>query len=105
MTGCMLVDLVQDARKRGGAVFSLFDGEHGRNAVVQCTQVIIEWLDKNGANGANYSNKAAKSVSGCAVGRGNGTEHKEAEKAKSLSHTLVKFFFFVSKASIYIKVE
>lgn len=62
-----MVDLVQDARKRGGAVFSLFDGEHGRNAVVQCTQVIIKWLDKSGANGANYSNEAVKSVSGCVV--------------------------------------
>ena len=44
LTECMLMDPVQVARKRGrgGAVFSLFDGEHGRNAVVQCTQVIIE---------------------------------------------------------------
>ena len=57
MTACTLMDpvQVQAARKRGrgAAVFSLFDGEHGRNAVVQCTQVIIEWLDKSGANGTN----------------------------------------------------
>ena len=78
MAECMLMDLVQVARKKGrrGAVFSLFDGEHGRNAVVQCTQVIIEWLDKNGANGANYSNEAAKSVSDCVVGRASGTERR-----------------------------
>ena len=31
--------------------------------------MIIEWLDKSGANGANYSNEAAKSVSDCVIGR------------------------------------
>ena len=29
--------------KKGGVVFLLFNVEHSRNAVVQCTQVIIEW--------------------------------------------------------------
>ena len=87
MTACTLMDpvQVQAARKRGrgAAVFSLFDGEHGRNAVVQCTQVIIEWLDKSGANGANYSNEAAKSVSDCVTGRANGTERRrDAERPK-----------------------
>ena len=87
MTGCMLVDLAQDARKRGSAIFSLSNGKHGRNAVVQCTQVIIEWLDKSGANGASYSNKAAKSVSGFAVGRANGTEHREeGERPNSVTY-------------------
>ena len=84
MTRCMLVDLVQDARKREGVVFSLFNGEHDRNAVVQCTQVIIEWLDKSDANGANYSNEAAKSVSGLVVDRANETEHRgEGERPNS----------------------
>ena len=89
MTAHMLMDPVQVTRKRGrgGAVFSLFNGKHGRNAVVQCTQVIIKWLDKNGVNGANYSNKAAKSVSDCVVGRANGTKHRgEAERPKSQSN-------------------
>ena len=44
-------------------------------------------MDKNGANGANYSNKAADFVSDCVVGRANGTEHrKEAERLKSQSN-------------------
>lgn len=74
-------------RGRGGAVFSLFDGKHGRNAVVQCIQVIIKWLNKNRVNGANYSNEAAKSVSDCVFGRANGTERRgEAERLKSQSN-------------------
>lgn len=49
--------------------------------------MIIEWLDKIGANSANYSNEAVKSVSGCAVGRANGTGHRgEAERLKTQSN-------------------
>lgn len=40
-------------RKNRGAVFLLLDCEYYGNADVECAQVIMDCLDKNGANGAN----------------------------------------------------